>query len=261
MRRFRLAVLGGTFDHLHVGHHALLASAFRVGDTVAIGLTTDRFVADRAKPDSQRIQPFALRRAALTRWIRRNFRGRRWRVVPLDNPFGRSVDPEVDALVVSRDTVAGGRAVNRERRRLGHRPIPLIVVPLALADDLEPVSSRRVRSGSIGTDGRRFAPIEVGIAVTDPRDLPAAARAVRRVFPQARVVETPPVRTGSSSTADLSVRVVRRRPSGWRATERSSRVRIGPRGISGSGPTDLERGLVALLRPRQQRKLFGTHRS
>ena len=261
MRRFRLAVLGGTFDHLHIGHHALLASAFRVGESVAIGLTTDRFVADHPKPDPARVQPFSVRRAALTRWVRRNFSGRRWRVVPLEDPFGRSLGPDVDALVVSRDTLVGGRAVNRERQRLGRAPIPLVVVPLALADDLEPVSSRRVRSGAIGTDGRRFTAIDVAISATDPRDLRAAARAVRRVFPQARLSEARPSAAGGSPAADLLIRVTRRRPSGWTATERSARVRLGARAIAGSRPRDLELGLVALLRPRQQRKLFGTVRS
>ncbi|HYA70048.1 MAG TPA: pantetheine-phosphate adenylyltransferase [Thermoplasmata archaeon] len=251
MRRARLAVLGGTFDHLHIGHHALLATAFRAGDSIAIGLTTDRFVDEHQKPDSSRIQPYGVRRAVLSRWIRRHFPGRKWRVVPLEDPFGRSVDPGVGVLVVSRETVAGGRAVNRERRRLGRRPIPLVVVPLALADDLEPVSSRRVRAGTIGTDGRRFTTVGVAIAVGDPQDLSPATRAVRRVFPQARISETSVSEGSAAPPFDLVVQVNRRRTSGWRVRERSPRVRLGPRTIRGSGPRDLELGLVQLLRPRQ----------
>jgi len=266
LRRFRLAVLGGTFDHLHVGHQALLASAFRVGDEVAVGVTTDRFVSHHPKPIPRRIQPFAVRRAALVRWVRRNFPRRKWWVVPLESPFGRSVDPGVDTLVVSHDTLAGGRAVNRERRRLGRAPLPLVVVPLALADDLEPVSSRRVRAGSIGTDGRRLARIRVAIAADDPRDQAAAERAVRRVFSQVHLVRGAVSRRprgsvvggkgrGRASRAaappDLSLRVTRRRPAGWTAIERSRRVRLRPRTIPGSRPADLEAGIVALLRPRQ----------
>ena len=249
MRRFRFAVLGGTFDHLHVGHEALLSMAFQVGDEVAVGLTTDRFVSDHPKPFPRRIQPFAARRAALARWVRRNFPRRTWKVVPLESPFGRSVDLGVDALVVSRDTLAGGRAVNRERRRLGRPSIPLVVVPLALADDLEPVSSRRVRAGLIGADGRRLAPIRVAVSADDPGGRVAAVHAVRRVFPRARIVRDTASR--AAGRADLTVRVVRRHPSGWTAIERSPRVRLRPRVIPGSRPVELERGLVTLLRPRQ----------
>jgi pantetheine-phosphate adenylyltransferase len=258
VRRYRLAVLGGTFDHLHIGHHAMLAMAFRVGDSVAIGLTTDRFIADHPKPDAACIQSFAVRRSALTRWIRRNFPGHSWRVVPLEDTFGRSVEPEVDVLVVSRDTLAGGRAVNRERRRLGRPPVPIVVVPLALADDLEAVSSRRVRAGAIGTAGQRFTPIRINVAVGDPRDVGPAGRAVRRVFPQARVVEAIVSRRAVLPSADLTVRVDRRGRTGWDAWERSPRVRLTPRRIRGTRPVDLERGLLALLRPHDERKVFGT---
>jgi len=267
LRRYRFAVLGGTFDHLHVGHQALLSTAFRVGDEVAVGLTTDRFVSDHPKPLPRRIQPFTARRAALVRWVRQNFPDRKWRLVPLESPFGRSVDLGVDALVVSRDTVAGGRAVNRERRRLGRPSIPLVIVPLALADDLEPVSSRRVRAGVIGTDGRRRAPIRVAVSADDPTGHVAAVRAVRRVFPRARIVRETTLRRRSGGPvargteralasrnappADLTVRVARRGPSGWTAIERSPRVRLRPRVIPGSRPSELERGLVGLLRPRQ----------
>jgi len=249
VRRVGLAVLGGTFDHLHVGHHALLASAFRVGNEVAIGLTTDRFVATHPKPLPKRIQSFAVRRAALARWVRRNFPHRTWWLVPLDEPFGRSVEPGVDLLVISRETVAGGRAVNRERRRLGRPPVRLAVVPLVLADDLEPVSSRRIRAGTIRNDGRRLSPIRVALTTSDPRDRTIAERAVRRRFPRVRFVR--PVRGSRppAVSAELSIRVAKHAGRGWTITERSPRIRLIPRPVRGSRPADLERGLLRLLRP------------
>ena len=261
MRRYRLAVLGGTFDRLHVGHHALLATAFRAGSEVAIGLTTDRFISVHPKPDSGRIQPFRVRRVALARWLRQNFPGRKWRIVPLEDPFGRSIDPGVGVLVVSPDTRAGGRAVNRERRRLGRDPVPIQVVPLVLADDLEPVSSRRIRSGVIGTDGRRRAPIRVEVRATNEEDATAARRGVERTFrgvlEGAREGHSP---TGSARI-DLTIEIRRRTAGGWSVVERSRRVRLGPFLVAGDRPEDLERGVRAILRPHEQRKLFGTDRA
>ena len=254
MRRFRLAVLGGTFDHLHVGHRALLSTAFRAGNEVAIGLTTDRFLALHPKPSAPSIQPYAVRRRALARCLRRQYPHRRWRIVPLENPFGGSLETDVGVLVVSAETREGGRAVNRERRRLGRAPVPIVVVPLVLADDLEPVSSRRIRSKEIDPDGRRRAPIRVALTAPDAGDRTAAARAIARVFPRARIVRPTPTGRGGARTRarrpDLSLRVDRLPSGGWVAEERTATVRLVPRAVPGSRPTDLERGLVALLRPR-----------
>jgi len=259
VRRVRLAVLGGTFDHLHVGHHALLATAFRVGEEVAVGLTTDRFVAEQSKPGMDRIQPFPVRRAALARWIRRNYPGRAWRVVPLADRFGRSLEPDVKALVVSRDTFDGGRAVNRERRRL-HRPsVPLVVVPLVLAEDLEPVSSRRIRAGVIDPAGRRQSPIGVQVLATTASDRAAARRALRRVFP--RVYFRSVSASGTPAPGDLLLQIRPRAGGGWKVSQGSRRIRFQPRRVPGATSADLERGLVSLLRPRHERKLFGTSRS
>jgi pantetheine-phosphate adenylyltransferase len=245
--RVRLAALGGTFDHLHIGHHVLLACAFRVGTEVAVGVTTDRFVSDQPKPLPGRIQPYRIRRAAVVRWLRRNYPRRTWRVTALGNPYGRSVDPEVGVLVVSSDTERGGRAVNRERRRRGRLPVSLVVVPLVLADDLEPVSSRRVRAHEISPDGRRLAPIRVLVRCDDRVARGAAVRAVRRVFPRARVPRHP--RPGAPY--DIALRLDRRGTSRWTAAEYSPHVRLRPRRLAASRPADLERELVTLLRPRQ----------
>ncbi len=253
MRRFRLAVLGGTFDHLHVGHEALLSTAFRVGREVAIGVTTDRFLEEHPKPTPGAIQPYRRRRAALLRYLRRRHPGRRWRVTGLGNAFGRSVEPEVGALVVSPDTVEGGRAVNRERRRLGRPAVPLVVVPLVLADDLVAVSSRRVRAKEIDRNGRRRSRIRVSLVTGDEHDVAPSERAIREVFPRAELSRSgtrrSPRRAGPGY--DLEIRVERRRgKSGWTITERARAVRLRPRRFPGRGPRDLERALRSLLRAR-----------
>ena len=47
--KFRVVATGGTFDEIHVGHVALLAKAFEVGDKVIIGVSSDEFAAKRGK--------------------------------------------------------------------------------------------------------------------------------------------------------------------------------------------------------------------
>jgi pantetheine-phosphate adenylyltransferase len=271
------AVLGGTFDHFHRGHAVLLATAFRVGRSVSIGVTTDRFVAAHPKPFPGRIQPYAVRRRALVRWVARHYRGRSYRAVPLKDPFGRSVEDGVDVLVLSADTLAGGRAVNAERRRLGRRSVPLEVVPVVLADDLRPISSRRVRAGEIDPQGRRRSVISVGIGVSDPRDGPAALRAVRSVFPAARIRwlalgGRPPAPRGVAARARALARRavhgrelgfgVARAPDGRRSVvERTVTTELTPWTLPPLTLSGFQRALRGLVKPGVERKTFETPRS
>ena len=218
-------VLGGTFDRFHIGHEALLRTAFATGDVVAIGLTTPRFLATHPKPGADRIEPYARRRRRLSTWLRRNFPGRRYRVVRLDEPLGRSVEPGWDVLVVSADTRTGAARVNRERRRRGLPALRTVVVPLVLADDLAPVSSRRIRAGEVSRTGRRGSRIDVRLVL--PPDAPELPwrRAVRAIFPKARFGATRA--RGRPAPERLVVTV--RRAAAHRGT---IAVRAGPVGLA-----------------------------
>jgi cytidyltransferase-like protein len=244
--RFRRAVLGGTFDRLHRGHEALLGTAFRVGKEVAIGLTTEQYLNEHPKPDRGSIQPYATRRRVLHAWLRSHASGRRWRIVPIDDGFGGSIEPGVGVLVASVDTLPGAAAVNRERRRLGRPPVPVVAVPFVLADDLAPLSSRRIRAGVVDRAGRRTSPIRIDLRVATPSDLGAARRATRSVFPRARFA---PSSRGASRPAELKVIVTRGREGGWRVAVRSAAVKLPPLAIAPGPAGSLERGLRALLRP------------
>jgi phosphopantetheine adenylyltransferase len=234
-------VLGGTFDRLHVGHEALLTTAFRAGRRVAIGLTTGRYLAAHPKPGAGRIQPFSVRRRRLVAWLRSRYPRARWTVTPISDAFGGSTGPDVAGLVVSADTIAGGRAVNAERVRRGRRPVPVLVVPLVLADDLQPVSSRRIRAGEIDRNGRRISPIRLRVVVQRPTDRLAVLRAVRSAFPRARVV-------GGRSATPLEIAV---RAAG--RNRRTVRLRFGgialaPARVRASTPGELARDLDRVLR-------------
>jgi cytidyltransferase-like protein len=258
--RLARVVLGGTFDRLHVGHEALLATAFRAGRSVAIGVTTDEYLGRHPKPDAGKIQSYSRRRAALRRWLTARYPPRRWILVPLKDTFGRSVEDGVDGLVVSADTLAGGRSVNVERRRRGRKTVPLFVVPLVLGDDLQPVSSRRIRAGEIDRNGRRTSPIRVGLVVGDADRAPVL-RGVRRAFPRATFQIRP---RGPSATPS----VARLRSTARRATAgaelglavggtslgrrtlvvASPSVILQPQRVDSGSPSALARAVTSLLR-------------
>ncbi|MCI4355687.1 MAG: pantetheine-phosphate adenylyltransferase [Thermoplasmata archaeon] len=197
-RRPTVAVLGGTFDRLHAGHRALLAAAFDVADTVRIGLTSAAYLAAHPKPGGDRIRSYVGRRRALVRYLRSAYPGRAFEIVALDDAFGRSVEPGVDAIVVSTATEPGARAVNVRRRRTGLAAARVIAVPMTLAPDLRPVSSSRIRVGELTQNGRVRGASVLEVVGGGP----AAASEVKRAFEESipgRSVRLLPARPLSSA--------------------------------------------------------------
>jgi len=152
-RRYKLVALGGTFDVLHAGHRHLLSEAFKLGDTVLIGVTSDQLVATLHK--KHQVRPFSNR----VRELRRFLKTRRWssrvRIAMLREPYGPAARREkLEALIVSKGTLASGRRLNRLRKQ-NHLPlVDLYVVDLFRAADGKPISTTRVRNGEIDLQGR-----------------------------------------------------------------------------------------------------------
>ncbi len=150
--KYKTVATGGTFDHIHRGHLALLAKSFEVGDTVVIGVTSDEFARREGKnPD----QSYAERVNALDDLIHTRFPGRRYIIAKLDDYFGPGIaSPEVEAIVVSKETASRVPMANDLRRAKGFPPLEVVVVDYVLADDSKPISSTRIRNGEIDFEGK-----------------------------------------------------------------------------------------------------------
>jgi pantetheine-phosphate adenylyltransferase len=150
--KFKTVATGGTFDHIHRGHLALLARSFEVGDTVVIGVTSDEFARREGKnPD----QSYAERAKALEDSLRTRFPGRRYIIAKLDDYFGPGIaSPEVEAIVVSKETASRVPMANDLRRAKGFSALEVEVVDYVLADDSKPISSTRIRGGEIDVEGK-----------------------------------------------------------------------------------------------------------
>ncbi len=150
--KYKTVATGGTFDHIHRGHLALLAKSFEVGDRVVIGVTSDSFAKKQGKnPD----QSYVERVHRLEEAIHQDFAGREYLIAKLDDFFGPGIaSPEVEAIVVSKETAKRVPLANELRRAKGFSPLEVETIDYVLADDSEPISSTRIRRGEINAEGK-----------------------------------------------------------------------------------------------------------
>ena len=132
---FDQVAVGGTFDRLHAGHRLLLAaSALAAERRLFIGITGDKLLSSKKHPEL--LQPFVERANAAVAFARKVRPGERVFAVDVGalldpkEPTGAETEPGMQALVVSKETVSGGEAINAGRKQRGFRPLALLVVGL-----------------------------------------------------------------------------------------------------------------------------------
>ncbi len=134
---FGKIVVGGTFDGLHDGHKAVLQTAFENAESVVIGLTTDEF-ARRFR--TREVSPYGDRKKALDNYVSR-FK-KPYEVVDINDSYGvATLDPGVDCIVVSEETLLRAEEINTIRFKKKLPRLTIIVVPLVLDDAGKPISS------------------------------------------------------------------------------------------------------------------------
>jgi pantetheine-phosphate adenylyltransferase len=150
--KFLIVATGGTFDEIHIGHIALLAKAFQVGKKVIIGVSSDKFAANRGKKLNHN---FEARIANLKNMIKKEFGNVNYEIAKLDGDFGPAVTTgDVEALVTSSETQSKGKLLNDMRAKIGVKPVKVVTVELVKAEDGSTISSTRIRTGEIDRQGR-----------------------------------------------------------------------------------------------------------
>ena len=145
-KKYNKVAVGGTFDKFHDGHKKLLCTAFELGNQVEIGVTSDAFGGLKGDIDSCKERMNNLK---LFFDDKSNFN-----VVPLDDPFGTTIyEADFDAIVVSEETEPNAVKINEIRLSKGMKPLDIVIVSFVLAEDGNPISSTRIRSGEINRNG------------------------------------------------------------------------------------------------------------
>jgi len=151
-RLFRNVAVGGTFDELHKGHRALLSKAFEVGDYVFIGLTSDEFVSELHK--SHKIAPYSERLANLHCFLDTSNFENRFEISPLYTAYGLTLSrTDLDALIVSQESVKIVEAINKKRIQTGLNPLNIVEIALIPAENQIPISTTRIHAKEIDKEG------------------------------------------------------------------------------------------------------------
>jgi pantetheine-phosphate adenylyltransferase len=112
--------MGGTFDHLHAAHKLLLQAALFITETrLIVGVISPKLLA--SKTNAALIEPLDARLGAVNGFLSRCGLGDRIPyVIEIEDALGPTAwDPEVSAIAVSRETLAGAAEVNRVRGSKG----------------------------------------------------------------------------------------------------------------------------------------------
>lgn len=129
---FSNTAVGGTFDRLHAGHRILLAATALVTTTMAfIGVTSDLLL--QHKEHAELLQSYDERRDAAVRFIQLVRPGLHVQTAALRDPkepTGAATISEMEAIVVSKETVKGADDINAWRHEHGSVPLTVVTVDL-----------------------------------------------------------------------------------------------------------------------------------
>jgi cytidyltransferase-like protein len=150
MSRYKLAVTGGTFDHFHAGHAALLRAALACSKELLVGITSDDYV-KRLKPAAPGIESYAVREQHIKKFLTAEGAAGRTTVAKIDTVFYPTEweSLPIEAIIATPDTQGGAVQINQARRQRRLSLLAIELVPLVRDNTGRVLSSTRLRNNSL----------------------------------------------------------------------------------------------------------------
>ena len=152
-----LGLVGGTFDRLHAGHRVLIERGLSKCTSLEIWLTSDSI----AQAKDPRCENWSVRGQKILDFLEDS--SDRVSLHVLEDSDGPAPwHQSATAIMCTPETRAGCDRINSERNRNGLFDLEVIVIEHLNAHDGNPISSSRIRSGEISTEGESWLPSGLG---------------------------------------------------------------------------------------------------
>ena len=175
-----ISAVAGTFNILHDGHKALLLRAFEVGDSVLIGLTSNRM----ASQNRSIAVSYDVRKKELEQFL---YPRNNYSIFEIDDIYGpKEIMDKADILVVSEESVSNGEKVNEERVSRGIEPLILSVVPLVVSEEGDKISASSILEGRYSRSGKKDV-VDIAVGSANPVKIAAVRSVMERIYGEVRI--------------------------------------------------------------------------
>jgi cytidyltransferase-like protein len=166
--QYQTIALGGTFDHFHKGHERLILFAAHLAKRLYIGVTTPKLI--QTKPFAYLCESYEVRSRAVAAFCKKN--KILCTVIPLRDIYGPTLQKSpIEALCVTKETISGGKRINRARAGRGLPVLPICICDYYRNELGFPLHSQDIRAGSVNRQGKVY-----GLLLEKTRTLSEAQR-------------------------------------------------------------------------------------
>lgn len=153
--RFKLGILGGTFDYLHAGHETFLEKSFLICQKILIGLTSERFTKNKLL--AKTVLPFVKRKKELEDFLKERDFLKRAKIVKIDSPFPPAIfNPQIECLLITKKTEKNAKILNLKRIEKKLPLLETVKVPIVTNSQGVCLSSEKIRLGQMDRDGNFY---------------------------------------------------------------------------------------------------------
>ena len=149
---YKKAILGGTFDHFHLGHQKLIDTAFEQSEHITLGITMPNMY--QHKFLAQTIEAYDTREKNLKQYLEEKNLLNRATIIPIENIYGTTLqDDTIQAIFVTVENLPNVDLINNKRKEKGFANIKPVVVAYVKDATDKNITSERIRKGEIDRTG------------------------------------------------------------------------------------------------------------